>query len=444
LTRTEDQGQNQGAGEAQKPADDAAFPTLEAPVGPNEPQGQGGPTPESAPSDGSPDSAPIEPAPVAPAQAAPISPGPPSPSFEKTPVPNGGQPNNQNHNGEKPIFLGGVSGGLAFFVGLGTLFMLVFLLIELKFLLLPAVLAFFVCCMLNPLVTVFQGWKIPRPLAILFTLLLGLGVIWLAFNYAMLSMTALFDGFPRYKPMIDQFLDSMKTTFGEKLDFVTPDLLTSQLSNLSWGSITSNFFSSFFSLTGYITLTFLLILYFLPGLPKLPHKLKVSFPGNRGERLGLAVDQISHQVQYYVLYKTVLCATQGLFVAAACFVFGVDFFGSWGVLTFLSSFVPKIGVIFSIIPPSLICLVQYGLSKTFWLALVISAIGFAYGNLIEPRILGKSVDLSPTATFISILFWGWLWGAIGMIIAVPLMAVVKFTCDNFPSLKPMGSLMENK
>jgi predicted PurR-regulated permease PerM len=73
----------------------------------------------------------------------------------------------------------------------------------------------------------------------------------------------------------------------------------------------------------------------------------------------------------------------------------------------------------------------------------LSLIGFINGDLIEPRVLGKSVDLSPTATFISILVWGWLWGAIGMIIAVPLMAVVKFTCDNFTSLKPAGALMEN-
>jgi predicted PurR-regulated permease PerM len=336
-----------------------------------------------------------------------------------------------------------LSGGLAFFVGLGTVFMLVFLLIELKFMLLPMVLAFFICCLLNPLVTVFKGWHIPSFLAILFTLALGLGVIWLAFTYAMLSMTALFDGFPTYKPLIDSFLDKISNDFGDKLKSAT-ELLTSQLSKLSLGTVYSNFFSSFFGLTAHIALTFVLILYFLPGLPKLPGKLKKAFPGNQGERLSQAVDQISRQLQRYVLYKTSLCAAQGVMVSVVCYLFGVDFAGSWGVLTFLSSFIPKIGVIFAVVPPSLICLMQYDLARTVWLAVILALIAFANGELVEPRILGKSVDLSPTATFISILLWGWLWGAIGMILAVPLMAMVKFTCDNFPSMRPVGSLMENK
>ncbi|MDR2368222.1 MAG: AI-2E family transporter [Deltaproteobacteria bacterium] len=362
--------------------------------------------------------------------------GPAEPGPLEAPVPEGANGNGPNG--------GGLSGGLAFFVGLGTIFMLVFLLIELKFILLPIVLAFLISSMLNPLVKVFCGWRLPRPLAIIVTLALGLGVIWLALNYAMISMTALFDGIPKYKPKFDGFIDSVALAFGDRLSFVTPELLTSQISKLSLGTVFSNFFSSFFSLTGYIALTFVLILYFLPGLPKLPQKLIKAFPGKRGHRLGQAVAQISNQAQHYVLYKTVLCAGQGLLVAGACYLFGVDFAGSWGVLTFLSSFVPKIGALFAVIPPSLVCLAQFGWSAALWLALVLSLTCFAWGDLIEPRILGKSVDLSPTATFLSILLWGWLWGAVGMIIAVPLMAVVKFTCDNFPSLKPAGSLMENK
>jgi predicted PurR-regulated permease PerM len=321
--------------------------------------------------------------------------------------------------------------------------MLVFLMIELKFMLLPLVLAFFVCCLLNPLVAVFCGWHMPRPLAIVFTLALGLAVLWLAFNYAMASMTALFDGFPKYRGRIDGFVDSLAVIFGGKLKFLTPDFLTSQLSKLSLGPVFSNFFSSFFSLTGHMALTVILILYFLPGLPGLPDKLNKAFPGSRGKRLSEAVSKITNQVQRYILYKTLLCATQGLLVAGMCQLLGVDFPGSWGVMAFLSSFIPKLGVLFFVVPPSLICLIQYGWGRTIWLMIILSFIGFLYGNIIEPLFLGRSVDLSPTATFLSILVWGWLWGAAGMFLAVPLMAVVKLSCDNFPSFRPVGSLMAN-
>jgi predicted PurR-regulated permease PerM len=332
---------------------------------------------------------------------------------------------------------------LAFFVGLGTVFMLAVLLIELKFMLLPLVLAFFVCCLLNPLVEAFCRRRLPRSLAVVLTLALGFGVLWLAFSYAMMSMTALADGFPWYRDKIGVFMGSVVSSLGDRLSFVTPEFLTAQISNLSLGGLISGFFSSFLSLTGYVALTAILILYFLPALSAFPGKLRKAFPGARGERLAQAVSQISSQVQRYVLYKTLLCAAQGILVSGFCFLFRVDFAGSWGVLTFLSGFVPKIGAPFSVLPAALVCLVQHGWARSLWLCLTLLVICFVHGNLVEPRFLGKSVDLSPAATFLSILAWGWVWGAIGMILAVPLMALVKFSCDNFPSLRPAGALMGN-
>ncbi|MDR0354235.1 MAG: AI-2E family transporter [Deltaproteobacteria bacterium] len=332
---------------------------------------------------------------------------------------------------------------LTFFLGLGTIVLLAVILIHLKFMLLPLVLAFFISSLLNPLVIIFRRWHMPRALAVLATLAVGLAVLWLAFNYFVSSLTNLFQGLPAYYDRIEQVVNSLLLKFGDKFSFVTPELLISQLSKISFGDLFGSFFSSFINLTGYVFLTVLFLLYFLPALPAFPDKLRRAFPGATGESLADGVTRISDQVQRFILYKTLMCAALGILVTIVCSLFQVDFARSWGVLAFLFCYVPKIGIPFAVLPPVMVCAVQYDLSRGVWLMLSILSLEAVFGYFLEPRYLGRSINLSPTATFLAILGWGWAWGAVGMVIAVPLMAVVKFTCDHYRSLKPFGSLMGN-
>jgi predicted PurR-regulated permease PerM len=157
----------------------------------------------------------------------------------------------------------------------------------------------------------------------------------------------------------------------------------------------------------------------------------------------LAVAQAGEQIQRYILAKTLLSCGLALALTSICYAFKVDFAASWGIFAFLLCFIPNLGPPLAVAPPFLVCLVQYGTSRALWLLAVLSLLEAVYGNWIEPLILGRSVHLSPTVTLLSFLFWGWLWGGVGMVLAVPLMAAVKCSCDNFKSLKPIGTLMGN-
>jgi predicted PurR-regulated permease PerM len=334
-----------------------------------------------------------------------------------------------------------LSRSLAVFLGLATLVLLSFILVQLKIVLLPVVMAFFIGCLLNPLVAFFRRYHFPRGVAVTAALLLGLAALWLAFNYVMLSLATLLEGLPGYAPKMDGLLRSLTGFLGRHFKFLTPELLTSQLSGLSFGGLFSSFFSSLLSVTGYVVLTVVLTLYFLPALDGFPAKLQRAFPAPRGEILGGAVRQISAQIQRFILYKTMLCVSLGAVFTLVCHLFKVDFAGSWGVMAFLFCFIPNLGAPLAILPPFLVCQAQYDWTRALWLLAVLAAAESLFGNFVEPKFLGRSINLSPTATFLAIIAWGWLWGAVGMIIAVPLMAVVRLTFDQLPGFRPFSALM---
>ncbi|MDR1578647.1 MAG: AI-2E family transporter [Deltaproteobacteria bacterium] len=331
--------------------------------------------------------------------------------------------------------------GLKMFIGLGSLIMLGAIMTYLKIILLPMVLAFFITCILNPLAIVFQHWKLPRPLAILATLLLGLAIIWLTANFMFMSLVAFRDGFPAYQESLDALFGQLTAFRDSRFSFLTFDLIKTHLDSFSFGQFFGDLFNNFFSLTGYLLLTAVFILYFLPAIPAFPEKLKQAFPGSRGEELSQAVQGLSQQIQRYILAKSLLSAGLGFLVGLVCKLFGVDFATTWGMFAFFLNFIPTLGAVTASLMPAILATIQFGLGTGVWLLVVLIFIMALSGNFLEPLILGRSVNLSPTIAFLSILAWGWLWGGIGMIIAVPATAIVKFACDRLTGLKPVGHLM---
>jgi predicted PurR-regulated permease PerM len=327
------------------------------------------------------------------------------------------------------------------FIGLGALIMLGAIMTYLKVILLPMVLAFFITCILNPLAMIFQRWGLPRLLAIVSTLLLGLATIWLAANFMFSSLIAFRDGLPAYQDSLDNLYNQLTAIRDSRFSFLTLDLIKTHLASFSFGRFFGDLFNNFFSLTGYLLLTAIFILYFLPAIPAFPEKLKRAFPGERGQEFSKAVQGLSLQIQRYILAKSLLSSGLGLLVGVTCWLFGVDFATTWGMFAFFLNFIPTLGAVAASLMPAILASLQFGWATGLWLLVILFVIMALSGNFVEPLVLGRSVNLSPTIAFLSILAWGWLWGGIGMIIAVPATAIVKFACDRLPTLKPVGNLM---
>lgn len=137
------------------------------------------------------------------------------------------------------------------------------------------------------------------------------------------------------------------------------------------------------------------------------------------------LEKVSRDVQKYLVIKTLVSAVTGTLAGFATWSLGLEFPVLWGMVAFVLNFIPAIGSIIAAIPPILIALVQYGFLRAASVLLAYLAINTLLGNVIEPVLLGKRFGISTLVVILSVVFWGWMWGPVGMFLAVPLTMLVK-------------------
>jgi AI-2 transport protein TqsA len=140
--------------------------------------------------------------------------------------------------------------------------------------------------------------------------------------------------------------------------------------------------------------------------------------------------QFFSSVQRYFGLKTLTSLATGLTVTVMLAFIGVDFPVLWGLMAFLFNYIPNIGSIIAAVPAVLLALIQFGVGPAIGVAAGYLAINMVFGNLLETRIMGKGMGLSALVVFVSLVFWGWVFGSIGMILSVPLTMLAKLALEN--------------
>ena len=138
---------------------------------------------------------------------------------------------------------------------------------------------------------------------------------------------------------------------------------------------------------------------------------------------------IGRELQYYLAIKTLASLATGILMGLSCWLTGVEFAFAWGLIAFIFNFIPTVGAVFSAIPPVLVALLQVGFWQCTVLVLMFLAIHIMVGNFIEPMVMGRGFGISTVVVILSVLFWGWLWGLVGMFLAVPLTMFIKMMLD---------------
>jgi len=150
------------------------------------------------------------------------------------------------------------------------------------------------------------------------------------------------------------------------------------------------------------------------------------------------------QVHRYLIIKTVISTFTGLVLGSWVWLLGVDFPVLWGLLAFLLNYIPNIGSIMAAVPPVLVGLIQpeggFGLALT--VAVGYFAVNLVVGSGLEPRMMGSRLGLSTLVVFLSLVFWGWVWGGVGMLLSVPLTMVVKILMQNSDELQWVAILLD--
>jgi AI-2 transport protein TqsA len=152
----------------------------------------------------------------------------------------------------------------------------------------------------------------------------------------------------------------------------------------------------------------------------------------------------AYEVQRYLVVKTVLSVLTGVLTGCWMAVMGVDFPLLWGLLTFLLNYIPSLGPAISLIPPLAIALLTLGPGEAAAVAAGHLSIGFVIGNVMEPRMMGQALGLSTLVVFVSMFFWGWLWGPVGALFAVPLTMLLRSALEVNEDTRWMAVLLGSR
>ena len=181
--------------------------------------------------------------------------------------------------------------------------------------------------------------------------------------------------------------------------------------------------------TAFVLLTTIFILAEAAGLPR---KLRVALgPNTELGRFSGVIDELQH----YLAIKTRISLTSGVLSGLLCWIVGVDYPLLWGVLAFLLNYIPTLGSVIALTLPTVLALLMLGWQHALGLLAGYLVIEMIMGNVIEPRVMGKTLGLSALVVFLSLVFWGWIWGPIGMFLSVPLTMVVKILLEHSDDLK---------
>ena len=315
--------------------------------------------------------------------------------------------------------------------------------------LVPVTIAMFVSLVFEPLiVTLNTKFKIPWIAGIFIVLTLVIVSVWIIASLLLSSIRTIIDLYPRYE---ERFTVIYKTIAGL---FALPYNAESTLFQNLWGQlgIRQTLRNFAFSLSNSLIVFFkdlLLVLlfavFFLLDLRYLRQKLDFAFGDGSKGKAALIITDIIQQVTRYMSVKFFISLLTGVLIFLGTFAVGMGFPILWGFLAFILNFIPNFGSILSGVLTSVFALVQFWPqpAPVVFVAVLMCAVNFILGNIIEPRVQGRHLGLSPFIIIVSLSFWGWLWGFTGLILAVPMMVILKIICENVSILHPAAVLMGN-
>jgi predicted PurR-regulated permease PerM len=152
------------------------------------------------------------------------------------------------------------------------------------------------------------------------------------------------------------------------------------------------------------------------------------------------------QISRYLSIKFVISLVTGVIVAALLKFAGLEFAVVWGIIQFILNFIPSLGSIACGVAVSVFALVQFWPEPAPVILVIIIMLGtnMTIGNVLEPKIMGDNLGLSPIVVLLSLMIWGFIWGFAGMILAVPMMVIIKIVCENVALLEPVSILLGSR
>jgi len=297
-----------------------------------------------------------------------------------------------------------------------------------KAIIVPFLLAAFISISGSPILFWLKKRKVPTWLALLIVMC---GILCFLLLIAGLVGSSVND-FSSKLPFYEARLKGQTNAVLDWLEGIGLDAARLELNKIFNSAAVMKFVASLLNELGGVLkngfLILLTVIFMLLEASSVPAKVRTIF---RDPEASLGnLKKFTDTVVRYIAIKTWISFVTGAFVAILLTIMGVDYPLLWGLLAFILNYIPNIGSIMAAVPAVLLTIIQLGLGRALVVAIGYVVINIVMGNFIEPRLMGQRLGLSTLVVFLSLIFWGWILGPVGMLLSVPLTMTVKIALDN--------------
>jgi len=302
----------------------------------------------------------------------------------------------------------------------------------------PLLLAFILATLAGSSVLYLQDRGLPRWLSMLIVLL---AVILLVVGLGLFVSSAAMefsDRIPDYEAQFLGIMDQLLITLNEHGIALEKSELLHPWSPMILMGYLGGFLQSLQVVLAESFMILMLVIFLLFSQDLFFRKMHILFGEQHSQQL---FGVFSLQINRYVLIKSVISALTGVSVAAGLYLMDIEHAFLWGIMAFMFNFIPNIGSIIAAVPPMLIALADHGPAMMLWVGLFFLVINVVFGVMIEPRVTGKGLGLSSVVVLLSLIFWGWILGPVGMLLSIPLTIMAKVACDLNPRTRWISILL---
>lgn len=321
--------------------------------------------------------------------------------------------------------------------------------------LVPLVYAFFLAVLSFPLLRWLTKHRIPGPVALGITLLVNLSVLAGLITLAVRLLISLNSDLPRYLRGIQSSITSLgvwldergiegaKETIGGLFDWNNIIGYATQQDVLTRiGSMLGTTFGTLATVFAGLVMILILMMFILMEATGTHRRLVAVRTAGGPDFTGLM--RSVTDIQKYLGIKTLISALTGLLAGVWCWFFDLQYPLLWAILAFVFNYIPAVGSTAASIPAIAEALVQHGTGSAIGIAIGYGGINFALDNFVQPTLMGNRFGISALVVVLSVIFWGWLWGPLGMFLAVPLTMVIKVLLDNSEEFRWVSVAMSQK
>lgn len=289
--------------------------------------------------------------------------------------------------------------------------------------LVPMLLALFFAIVLNPLVTWFLRRGVNRTMSITIVVVVMLVALTLLFGVLAASLNDFVALLPKYNKELTRKLISLQEVFPFLNLHINPERMLKRMDSEKVMTFATALMTQLSGAMASMVLLVMTVVFMLFEVRHVPYKLRFALANPKIHIAGLhrALKGVSH----YLALKTLISLWTGIIIWLGLELMGIQFALMWGVLGFLLNYIPNIGSVISAIPPMIQALLFNGFYEFMLVGSLFLVVHMVLGNMVEPRMMGHRLGMSTLVVFLSLLFWGWLLGPVGMLLSVPLTSVCK-------------------